>query len=68
MVSRATPDAPVDTVLMAAEAEVLDRLGAGGTPTPETPAPKRTVCHYLVEIAKLGGYLTVKTAHRRATW
>ncbi len=56
MVNRATPDAPAETVLTAAEIEVLDRIAAGAA-TPETPAPRRTVSHYLVAIAKLGGYL-----------
>jgi hypothetical protein len=54
MVNRATPDAPAETVLTAAEIEVLDRMAAGATP----PAVRRTVTYYLVEIAKLGGYLT----------
>jgi hypothetical protein len=53
MVNRATPDAPAETVLTAAEIEVLDRMAAGVTP----PAESRTVTYYLVEIAKLGGYL-----------
>ena len=54
MVRRATPAAPVETVLTAAEIEVLDRIAAGTTPTAVVP---RTVADYLVAIAKLGGYL-----------
>ena len=52
MVARATPDAPAEVVLTAAEIEVLDRVGAA-----PAPAPKRTVSYYLMAIAKLGGYL-----------
>jgi hypothetical protein len=55
MVARATPDAPAETARTAAEIEVLDRAGAA--PPPATPVAKRTVSHYLVAIAKLGGYL-----------
>jgi hypothetical protein len=52
MTNRATPEAPAEVALTRAEVEILDRMGAG---TP--PASKRTVSHYLVAIAKLGGYL-----------
>jgi hypothetical protein len=45
-----------ETVLTRPEIEVLDRLAGGTTTAAETPA-KRTVGHYLVQIAKLGGYL-----------
>jgi hypothetical protein len=55
MVARTTPDAPAETALTAAEIEVLDRMPASAAP--DTPAPKRTVSHYLVAIAMLGGYL-----------
>jgi hypothetical protein len=41
-----------ETGLTPAEVEVLDRV-AGGTP----PAGRRTVARYLLEVAKLGGYL-----------
>ena len=54
MAARATPDAPAETALTAAEVEILDRVGA---PPPAAPAPKRNVSHYLVAVAKLGGYL-----------
>lgn len=57
MVARATPDAPAETALTADEIDALDRLTTPAPPTPEGPAPKRTVSHYVVEIAKLGGYL-----------
>jgi hypothetical protein len=56
MVNRAAPGAPPETVLTRPEIEVLGRMGGG--PTTAAPAPvKRTVGHYLVQIAKLGGYL-----------
>jgi hypothetical protein len=55
MVARATPDAPAETALTAAEIEILDRVGASAPSAP--PAPKRKVSHYLMAIAKLGGYL-----------
>ena len=54
MAARATPDAPAETALTAAEVEILDRVGA---PPPAAPAPTRKVSHYLVAVAKLGGYL-----------
>ncbi len=57
MVTRATPDDPPETALTAAEIEVLDRMLTNSAPTPDTPTPKRTVSHYLVAIAELGGYL-----------
>jgi len=50
MLNRATPEAPAESALTAAEIGVLDRI-AGNTPA------KRTVAHYLLEVAKLGGYL-----------
>jgi len=57
MVNRATPDAPAETALTAAEIEVLDRVAAGAAPAPTTTEPERTVSRYLMVIAKLGGYL-----------
>ena len=56
MVNRAAPGAPPETVLTRPEVEVLDRMGGGTTRAAEAPA-RRTVGHYLVQIAKLGGYL-----------
>ena len=52
MTSRATPDAPPEVAFTPAEIAVLDRIAGG---SPETV--QRTVSHYLVEVAKLGGYL-----------
>lgn len=52
MTSRAAPDAPAEVALTKAEVEILDRL-TGDTEPPARP----TVCHYLVAVAKLGGYL-----------
>jgi hypothetical protein len=62
MAARATPDAPPEAVLTAAEIDVLDRMAGGAAPgaepsSPGTPAPPRTISHYLRAIAKLGGYL-----------
>ncbi|HEY2156806.1 MAG TPA: IS4 family transposase [Isosphaeraceae bacterium] len=52
MTNRATPEAPAGVALTKAEVEILDRL-AGDTAPPAKP----TVAHYLVAIARLGGYL-----------
>jgi hypothetical protein len=52
MMSRATPEAPAELALTDEEVEILDRL-SGDTEPPTRP----TVSHYLVAIAKLGGYL-----------
>jgi hypothetical protein len=52
MTNRATPEAPAEVVLTEAEVAILDRLG-GDTSEPAMA----TVSHYLVAIAKLGGYL-----------
>jgi hypothetical protein len=50
--SRVAPNAPPEVAFTAAEIAVLDRV-AGAEPA----ASKRTVSHYLLEVAKLGGYL-----------
>jgi hypothetical protein len=52
MTSRETPEAPAEVALTKEEVEVLDRLAGVAEP----PA-KPTVSHYLVAVAKLGGYL-----------
>jgi hypothetical protein len=52
MTSRATPEAPAELALTDEEVKILDRL-SGDTVSP----PRSTVSHYLVAIAKLGGYL-----------
>src|SRR5262249_1875277 len=52
MTSRATPEAPAELALTGEEVEALDRL-AGDT----APPPRPTVSHYLVAVAKPGGYL-----------
>ena len=52
MTNRETPGAPGEVALTEAEIEILDRL-AGDT----EPPPRPTVSHYLVAVAKLGGYL-----------
>src|SRR5262249_43775439 len=53
MVNRASPEAPAESVLTKAEIELLDRMAGSTTPMSETPTSKRTVSHYLVQIAKL---------------
>jgi hypothetical protein len=52
MTSRATPEAPAEVAPTGEEVEILDRL-AGVAGPPATPV----VSHYLVAVAKLGGYL-----------
>ncbi len=52
MMNRAVPDTPPEVAFTTAELAVLDRT-AGVEPTES----KRTVSRYLVEVAKLGGYL-----------
>jgi Transposase DNA-binding/Transposase DDE domain len=52
MTSRATPEAPAGVALTEVEVAILDRL-AGDSAVPASP----TASHYLVAIAKLGGYL-----------
>jgi hypothetical protein len=52
MMNRVAPTAPPEVAFTPAEVAVLDRI-AGGEP----PASERTVAHYLLEVAKLGGYL-----------
>ena len=52
MTSRATPEAPAEVALTKEEVEILDRLAGVAVP-PATPA----VSHYLVAVARLGGYL-----------
>jgi hypothetical protein len=51
-VNRATPDASAETALTRSEIDVLDRLSGRSMPDAE-----RTVGRYLLQIAKLGGYL-----------
>ncbi len=52
MTNRATPEAPAEVALTKAEVEILDRTAGD-----KGPPAKPTVAHYLVAIAKLGGYL-----------
>jgi hypothetical protein len=51
MTNRVTPDAPAESALTRTEIDILDRVAE------QAPAAKRTVSHYLVAIARLGGYL-----------
>lgn len=62
MQNRTAPETPPETVLTAAEIDVLDRMAGGAAPGAEpssagTPAPPRTISRYLRAIARLGGYL-----------
>lgn len=57
MSNRVSPDAPGETALTSTEIQILDQLETSPTASRDTPAPKRTVSHYLTAIAKLGGYL-----------
>ena len=52
MVNRASPEAAAEVVLTRSEIEILDRMAA-----PAGPPARPTVAHYLLAIAKLGGYL-----------
>jgi hypothetical protein len=52
MSSRGAPTAPPEVAFTPAEIAVLDRI-TGGPPGPT----ERTVSHYLLAVAKLGGYL-----------
>lgn len=52
MTSRVAPAAPPEVAFTPAEVAVLDRI-AGSPP----PASGRTIAHYLLAVAKLGGYL-----------
>jgi hypothetical protein len=52
MANRATAEAAPEVALTKVEVEILNRL-AGAT----NPPPKPALSHYLIAIAKLGGYL-----------
>ena len=52
MVNRASPEAPAEVALTRTEIEILDRMAA-----PAGPPARPTIAHYLLAIAKLGGYL-----------
>lgn len=52
MSSRMAPNSPPEVAFTPAEIAVLDRI-TGGPPGPT----ERTVSHYLLAVAKLGGYL-----------
>src|SRR5436305_959835 len=51
MLNRCAPDAPPTLALTATEIGVLDRLND------EPKARQKTLSHYLIKIARLGGYL-----------
>ncbi|WP_271614992.1 IS4 family transposase [Bradyrhizobium sp. CCBAU 51627] len=52
MLSRSTPDAPPPLALTATEISVLDRLV-----NDKPKARQKALSHYLIKIARLGGYL-----------
>ena len=52
MMNRVAPTAPPEVAFTPGEVTVLDRIAGGGP-----PASERTVAHYLLRVAKLGGYL-----------
>jgi hypothetical protein len=54
MMNRISPEAPASIALTKTEIEILDRLAAT---TPSARKYQRSISHYLVAIAKLGGYL-----------
>ncbi|MGY4485178.1 MULTISPECIES: hypothetical protein [unclassified Bradyrhizobium] len=51
MLNRSAPDAPPTLALTATETGVLDRL------VNDKPKARKTLSHYLIKIARLGGYL-----------
>ncbi|WP_026233900.1 hypothetical protein [Bradyrhizobium sp. WSM4349] len=51
MLNRSAPNAPSTLALTATEIGVLDRLND------EPKARQKTLSHYLIKIARLGGYL-----------
>ena len=51
MLNRAAPDAPAELALTASELHLLDHL------LTTRPTMRKTLSHYLIKIAKLGGYL-----------
>lgn len=51
MLNRSAPDAPPTLALTATEIGVLDRL------VNDKPKQQETLSHYLIKIARLGGYL-----------
>lgn len=52
MLNRSAPDAPPTLALTATEIGVLDRLV-----NDKPKARQKTLAHYLIKIARLGGYL-----------
>jgi hypothetical protein len=57
MLNRSSPDAPPDLALTDAEIALLDRLVKDRD---QNPRQRRTLSHYLIKIARLGGYLARK--------
>jgi hypothetical protein len=54
MINRAAPNALPGLVLTDDEVEIIDRIAAARAAAPHAD---RSLAHYLVQIAKLGGYL-----------
>ena len=51
MINRTAPDTPAGQVFIRTELKILDRLSKNG------PPEKRILGHYIIEVAKIGGYL-----------
>jgi len=51
MINRTSPDTPAEEVFTKTEMEILDRLAKGD------PPDHKSLNYYLIEIAKIGGYL-----------
>jgi hypothetical protein len=54
MLNRSTPDAPPDLALTDTETDLLDQLVKDGR---QKTLYRKTLSHYLIKIARLGGYL-----------
>lgn len=51
MINRTAPDAPAETVFTKTELKILDRIAK------TEPPPARPLNYYMIELAKIGGYL-----------
>lgn len=58
MLQRTEPEAPPEAAFTPTEIALLDHLKPG---KPWDPPPRRTICEYLLKVAKLGGYLARKS-------
>jgi len=53
MLNRTAPNAPPNLALTATEMRLLDHL----VPDKRGPSDRKSVSHYIIKIARLGGYL-----------